>query len=327
MTQLSDMKATWADGATTFSAIKMDVTDTASGGGSNLLDLLVGGVSKFSVGKAGDALVNGVTVGRGVTDDVLNTVIGRNAGTSMSSAEYNTFLGYEVGLAVTTGSQNVFGGFRAGYSVTSGVSNVFLGMWAGVLSTTASGSVAVGKDALYSSTTNPGTAVGYQALYNATGAWQSALGYQAGYNTTTGTHSVFIGDSAGRSNTTGGGVIAIGAHALYSSSVSNFVVAIGRNSGRYISSGSNLTSAPQSLFIGYDTRASADGEVNQIVIGHQAVGNGSNTVTLGGASITDTYLQGTLHFGAFTTNVDAPVNGYITIVDASGVTRKLATIA
>lgn len=36
---------------------------------------------------------------------------------------------------------------------------------------------------------------------------------------------------------------------------------------------------------------------------------------------------GTVSFGTFTSNADAPVNGYITITDSSGNTRKLATIA
>jgi hypothetical protein len=44
---------TWNAGATTFTAIKMNVTDTASASGSLLMDLQVGGSSKFSVSKAG----------------------------------------------------------------------------------------------------------------------------------------------------------------------------------------------------------------------------------------------------------------------------------
>jgi hypothetical protein len=37
--------------------------------------------------------------------------------------------------------------------------------------------------------------------------------------------------------------------------------------------------------------------------------------------------SGLVRFGAFTTNDDAPINGYITIKAADGSTRKLATIA
>lgn len=45
------MADTWNSAGTTFTAIKMDVTNTASAVGSKYLDLLVSGVSKFSVGK------------------------------------------------------------------------------------------------------------------------------------------------------------------------------------------------------------------------------------------------------------------------------------
>lgn len=50
-----DMVDTWNAGATTFTAIKMNVTDTASASGSLLLDLQVGGVSVFRVAKSGIA--------------------------------------------------------------------------------------------------------------------------------------------------------------------------------------------------------------------------------------------------------------------------------
>ena len=36
---------------------------------------------------------------------------------------------------------------------------------------------------------------------------------------------------------------------------------------------------------------------------------------------------GVLRFGAFTSNADAAITGYITIKDAAGNVRKLATIA
>jgi hypothetical protein len=50
---LSDLTATWNAGGTTFTAIKMNATDTASAAGSLLIDLQVGGVSQFKVSKAG----------------------------------------------------------------------------------------------------------------------------------------------------------------------------------------------------------------------------------------------------------------------------------
>lgn len=53
MSFIYDMIDTWNNGATTFTAVKMNVTDTASAAGSLLMDLQVGGVSKFSMSKDG----------------------------------------------------------------------------------------------------------------------------------------------------------------------------------------------------------------------------------------------------------------------------------
>ena len=54
-----DLTDTWNNVATTFTAIKMNATDTASAAGSLLIDLQVGGSSKFNVTKGGVINVNG----------------------------------------------------------------------------------------------------------------------------------------------------------------------------------------------------------------------------------------------------------------------------
>ena len=54
MANIYDMTDTWNDGSTAFTAIKMNVTDTASDAGSLLLDLKVGGVTKASIDKNGN---------------------------------------------------------------------------------------------------------------------------------------------------------------------------------------------------------------------------------------------------------------------------------
>jgi len=50
---LDALSRTWSDAGTTFTAIKYDITDTASASGSLLLDLRTNSTSRFSVGKAG----------------------------------------------------------------------------------------------------------------------------------------------------------------------------------------------------------------------------------------------------------------------------------
>lgn len=91
-----NMAQTWNAGATTFTAIKMDVTDTASAAASKLLDLLVGGSSRFSVGKAGDTVLASAASFGWSTDvklwrDDANVLALRNGTSGQSLRLYNTF--------------------------------------------------------------------------------------------------------------------------------------------------------------------------------------------------------------------------------------------
>lgn len=58
-----DVVKTWNNGATVFTGLKLDVTDTASDASSAVIDMLVGGSSKFKVSKTGQitALAGGTT--------------------------------------------------------------------------------------------------------------------------------------------------------------------------------------------------------------------------------------------------------------------------
>jgi hypothetical protein len=70
---------TWNAGGTTFTGIGLNVTDTASASGSSLLDLQVGGASRFNVNKTGQlsacfwiALWSGTSVGSGAQSIFIN---------------------------------------------------------------------------------------------------------------------------------------------------------------------------------------------------------------------------------------------------------------
>ena len=65
-----DMADTWNNVATTYTAIKMNVTDTASASGSLLMDLQVGGSSKFKVSKTSQLLLGGAAGDTVFTDGV-----------------------------------------------------------------------------------------------------------------------------------------------------------------------------------------------------------------------------------------------------------------
>ena len=58
-TPLFDATQTWNDAAVTFTAMKLDVTDTASASDSLLMDLQVGGTSKFKIDRGANAVFNG----------------------------------------------------------------------------------------------------------------------------------------------------------------------------------------------------------------------------------------------------------------------------
>lgn len=58
---------TWNAGATTFTGIGLNVTDTASAAASLLIDLQVGGSSKFNVTKGGVINVNGSPLASGIS--------------------------------------------------------------------------------------------------------------------------------------------------------------------------------------------------------------------------------------------------------------------
>jgi len=64
------------------------------------------------------------------------------------------------------------------------------------------------------------------------------------------------------------------------------------SAGQYTSAGAGNATSSLSVYLGYDTRPLASGDTNEIVIGTSAIGNGSNTVTIGNSGITKTYLKG-----------------------------------
>jgi uncharacterized delta-60 repeat protein len=113
-------------------------------------------------------------------------------------------------------------------------------------------------------------------------------------NPSQGAYNTFIGTSAGQANTIGTGNIAVGSSALNQNILGDSNIAVGNEAGSYAIGFSVNTGATNSVFVGHLTQAKLNNETNQIVIGNNAEGNGSNTVTIGNSDITTTYLKGTL---------------------------------
>jgi hypothetical protein len=166
------------------------------------------------------------------------------------------------------------------------------------MNTTAGHNTAVGYYALSSSVTgarnnsfgsrnlryNTGSdnnSFGEQALYSNSGNGNLAFGNGAMYGNTTGELNVVVGHGAFARNLTGSNNIAIGAYAgekIADTQTQNLL-------------------ANNSVYIGYAAYPKASGETNQIVLGHGAIGRGSNTIQLGNTSITEVNTSGKIIAG------------------------------
>ena len=205
-----------------------------------------------------------------------------------------------IGIGTTTPAQKLdingdvlINGLIAGRGTGNINTNAVLGRLAFNFNTTGFQNVAIGNLALYSNTTGANNvAIGNSALSaNTTANHNVAIGHNSMLSNTTGFQNTAVGIQSLGQNTTGENNTGIGNGALGVSTTGYENVALGTNAGRYITAGGNNTTSNQSVYIGADTRASANGNTNEIVIGKSAIGNGSNSVTLGNASITKTVLR------------------------------------
>ena len=208
---------------------------------------------------------------------------------------YSTYLGYRAGYADDlTDNYNTGVGYQALRFNTAGYFNTASGVNALLSNTTGYANTASGMDALFSNTTGHlNTASGMNALRsNTTGHTNTASGVYALYSNTTGYNNTASGMSALHSNTTG-----------------YYNTASGMEAGRYISGGAANTTSNNSLYLGYDTKALASGDTNEIVIGASAVGVGSNSAVLGNNSITKTILKGSVGIGTTSPSAKLAING------------------
>jgi sugar lactone lactonase YvrE len=226
-----------------------------------------------------DALIHGVTVGRGAGSVSTNTAVGLSALAANTSGANNVANGYVALRKNTTGSSNVATGSLALYENTTGINNVATGyqalydntdgdnnlatgyaalsnnttgsnnvatgFQALVSNTTGSNNVAAGANALQSNTTaSNNTANGYQALWtNTTGASNTATGYRSLYSNTTGNENTASGFESLRSNTTGYNNTASGWSSLYSNTTGFRNTASGRQALYSNTTGSSNTAS------------------------------------------------------------------------------------
>jgi hypothetical protein len=222
-----------------------------------------------------DLTVNGITVGRGGGSNESNTVIGKNALVNNTVDNVNY-----------TGIENTAIGFNALSSNTTGYENT-----------------AIGLSSLYYNTEGyENTAIGKRSLYrNTTGFWNTANGHNAMESNTTGNKNTASGKSSLYNNTEGSNNTANGYNAMFSNTTGNDNTAYGNGAGRHIANGTTSnTTSDFSVYLGSNTKASADNAQNEVVIGYNAIGAGSNTIQLGNTAVTDVKTSGNLTVNGIT---------------------------
>ena len=121
---------------------------------------------------------------------------------------------------------------------------------------------------------------------NVSGDANTALGSQVLAQNTTGRANAVAGYQALGSNTIGYNNTALGAQSLYGNTSGNDNTALGFLAGRYTNAGDENQASSGSLYLGHDTRSAASGSSNEIVIGANARGLGSNSAVYGNDAIT-----------------------------------------
>jgi hypothetical protein len=207
-----------------------------------------------------------------------------NAQTILGSQGYLRVVGGVLNLpsttssnSSTTGALTVAGGI--GIAKDSWVNGIRIGRGAGnAPSNTALGVATLNNNTVTSGSSNgtSNTAVGYGALYENTTGWSNtATGWNAMRENTVGQRNTSLGSQSFRYQITG-----------------SHNVVLGWFAGCDLESGADLTAADESVFIGAATRAKTDGNQNSIVIGYNAIGDGSNTTVIGNSATVSTRLEG-----------------------------------
>jgi hypothetical protein len=210
----------------TINGMTVGATTASTGAFTSLTASTTLGVTGVST-LTGGAVVEGLTVGKGVGAVSTNTVVGASALSGSNTGANNSVLGVNALLVNTSGAQNsgigsgIFQsntsgidncaiGHRALFSNNTGASNVAIGRQALQANTTASSNVAVGHNAGFSQAGGGSfnTLVGSQAGYTGNSfadpsALNTLIGYQAGYGGTTAIKNTFCGSNSGTSITTG----------------------------------------------------------------------------------------------------------------------------
>ncbi len=243
-----------------------------------------------------------------------NTAVGTNAIRQGGAA--NGSRNTAVGSAALSNGSGAYNNVAIGYSTlaagVSGSSNTAVGTFALQNNTSANYNVGIGYETLRSATTGGNnTAIGHAAMYsNTTGDVNTAVGENALVSNTSGRYNTSVGVQSQEQNTTGQSNTAIGVAAIDRNVAGHNNAVLGAFAGRYISDNSTFNTAiDNSVLIGASAKPLANNANNEIVIGYNAIGNGSNTVTLGNTSITSVKTSGAFNAPIYSSTPQALTAG------------------
>jgi hypothetical protein len=258
--------------------------------GDNRISLNVGGGYILLSGRSALAWSDGVALNTATIDtylyrDAANTLALRNSTAAQTFNVYGTYTSASVyarlAIACDTSGNATLTTQSSGVAGTVSINGVPVGLGKGNVSS----NVAIGSSALNA---------------NTTGSNNLALGANTLFHSTTATFNSALGENALRETTTGSFNVALGASAMQLNSTGASNTAVGVAAGAYAFNGGtsvNNTTSSFSVFLGRDTKPDNIGQTNQIVIGYNTNGLGSNSVVLGNASITTTALRGNVGIG------------------------------
>ena len=254
--------------------------------------------------------INSMTIGFGAGGINTNTVVGSSSLAANTTGTNNTATGQSALRSNTTGNYNTAIGYEALTNNTTADNNTATGQAALRSNTTGGSNTAIGQGALYSNTAGAqNTAIGQGTLlFNTTGDYNTATGKSALAANTTGANNTADGYQALTANTTGYQNVGLGGSALSGITTGYHNVAVGYLAGANLLGGAgSATTNTASVFLGHSSRASANGNTNEIVIGAFAEGNGSNSATYGNVSMSK-HVFPTGNVGIGTTNPSASLH-------------------
>jgi hypothetical protein len=325
-------------GVTTSVANTFTQLNTFSAGISASDATFTGSISGATATFSKDITVNYMTVGLGGSSQISNVAVGYLA-LALNTGDIdneegigNVAIGGSALNTNTTGAYNTAIGYGALSSNSSGANNIGIGQYALTNSSTASNSIAIGALALaYGSlgsfnigvgfetlsaagnTGNSNVAVGYQSLKtNTTGTNNVGMGYRSLYLDTTGLDNTGIGTSALQQNTTGSNNTGVGSSALRQLTTASQMTALGNNAGRFRGTGTDTnTTGTGGIYIGYQARGSTLAQTNEIVIGVNALGLGSNTAVIGATLQSAATIYGLLNLPSGLSASGATLSGTV----------------